>query len=111
MSGISFKSFALAKGFSLPVSAIAVAKSLNLHSPVSIRAMIATAAPFVPSSLSYASLAWGIAAFTWSDPAAPPLGINRSPIPYGLRHPSNLSSGPRPRQPSTRLLSTMLRCP
>jgi hypothetical protein len=70
MSDLSFKGFAIAKGFSLPVSAKAVAKSLGMNPPpppISMRAMIATAAPLVPANLSYnPGVSW------WDQAALPP---------------------------------------
>jgi hypothetical protein len=73
MSDLSFKNFVLASGFELPVSALVVAKSLNMSPPppVSMRAMIATAAPFVPYDLLVGVATAGVAVFGWSDPATP----------------------------------------
>jgi hypothetical protein len=73
MTDLSFKNFALATGFKLPVSAIAVAKSLHMSPPppVSMRAMMATAGPFVPNDLLVGVATAGVAVFGWSDPATP----------------------------------------
>jgi hypothetical protein len=69
MSDLSFNSFAQAKGFTLPVNAVAVAKSMNM---VSMRAMIATAKPFPPSDLWAGLTSSGAQEFRWSDLAVPP---------------------------------------
>jgi hypothetical protein len=82
---LSFKSFATAKKFAPPVSAVAVANSLNMHAPpaISMRAMIATAAPFVPYKPSYAD-ASNAGQFLWYDEAALPPWF-QPPAPDPLR--------------------------
>jgi hypothetical protein len=65
---LSFKAFALKEGFSLPVSAAAVASSLHVVRPVSLRALIATAAPYQPILISWAVAASGTS-FEWYDEA------------------------------------------
>jgi hypothetical protein len=82
MSNLSFKDFALAKGFKLPVSMRAVATSLGMTAPpVSLRAMISTAAPFVPASPGTLAVGSGETAFTWYDQATPPFWILSPTIP------------------------------
>lgn len=80
---ISFKSFALAKGFGIPTKALAVANSLNFHPPVSLRALIGTAGPFEPIMISYATSATGTS-FQWYDEAnLPPWVWEADGSPYG----------------------------
>jgi hypothetical protein len=45
---LSFKAFALAQGFTIPVSAAAVASKLKAVRPVSLRALIGTVGPYPP---------------------------------------------------------------
>lgn len=87
MTALSFKDFVLAKGFTLPVSALAVAKSLNMNPPppASMRAMIATAAPFVPIDLAFNTAGQAVAWFYWLDQAAPPSLFGPPPQPEPLR--------------------------
>lgn len=87
MSNLSFKTFAQAKGFSLPVSTLAVAKSLNISPPpppISMRAMIATAAPLTPVGLTY-NASGGAVEFSWYDQANLPPWFNNYPAPNPLR--------------------------
>jgi len=65
---LSFRAFATAKGFNLPVKMSAVAASLNFSPPVSLRALIGTAAPYMPILISFDTAASGTS-FVWYDEA------------------------------------------
>jgi hypothetical protein len=77
MSNLSFTNFALAAGFKVPLSTLAIARSLGMTAPpaVSMRAMIATAEPFEPADPFYAVTSAGDANFAWWDRADPPLFV------------------------------------
>ena len=84
---LSFKAFALKEGFSPPVSAAAVASSLHVARPVSLRALIGTAAPYQPILISWAAAASGTS-FEWYDEAnLPPWIWEADGSPYGPPNP------------------------
>lgn len=84
MSNLSFKAFAQAKGFSPPIGALKVASSMHVNGPpptISLRVLMATLAPFVPSNTSSNTDSSGSAWFYWWDPAALPPWYNGTPDP------------------------------
>jgi hypothetical protein len=83
VTDLSFAAFASAKGFSDPVSAEAVAASMNVNPPISLRELIGTAAPYAPVEVSYATGASGTS-FLWYDAAnLPPWIFDADDSPYG----------------------------
>lgn len=84
MSNLSFKAFAQAKGFSPPIGALKVASAMHVNGPpptISLRGLMATLAPFVPSNLSFNTDGSGATWFYWWDPAALPPWYNGTPDP------------------------------
>jgi hypothetical protein len=80
---LSFAAFASAKGFSDPVSAEAVAASMHVNPPISLRELIGTAAPYAPVEVSYATNASGTS-FLWYDEAnLPPWIFDADGSPFG----------------------------
>jgi hypothetical protein len=75
----SFKGFATQfAGIALPTGALAVAKSLGVTPPFSLRSLMSQGAPYAPTDISPV-VSTGVTAFFWLDIASAPPWLNTPP--------------------------------